>query len=104
MKIKKGDKVKVISGKDTGKIEKVLFVDKESNKLRVENVMLVKKHAKRTQKFQGGIIEKPSLINSSKVMLVCSICSSPTRVGKRKEANNNSVRYCKKCSETIDKG
>lgn len=103
MSIKKGDKVKVISGRDAGKVEKVLFVDKANSKVRIENVMLVKKHAKRTQKFQGGIIDRPSMIHLSKVMFVCPLCSSPARLGKKKEANEVS-RYCKKCNEIVDKG
>jgi len=103
MQLKKGDTVVVLSGKDKGKKEKILRVDTRSGKIRVENVMVVKRHTKPSQKFQGGIIEKPSLISVGKVMLICPLCSKPTRISKQQTEDNKQVRICKKCGEAIDK-
>jgi large subunit ribosomal protein L24 len=103
MNIKKGDTVVVLSGKDKGKREKVIFASPSIGKLRVENVMVMKRHTKRTQKFQGGIVEKPALIPVSKVMLICPLCLKPTRVGLKIEKSGKKVRVCKKCNEVVDK-
>ena len=104
MNIRKGDQVIVLSGKDKGKKEKVLSVLDAKKLIRVENVMIVKKHTKPNRKFQGGIIEMPSLISSSKVMLVCPLCEKPTRISMTIDTNKNKVRTCKKCEQVIDKG
>jgi large subunit ribosomal protein L24 len=103
VKIKKGDQVIVLSGKDKGKQGKVLAVNVSAEKLIVENVMMVKRHTKPTQKFRGGIVEKPSMISSAKVMIICPICTKPTRIGAKQEANKKKVRVCKKCGEVLDK-
>ena len=102
-RIKKGDTVIVLAGKDKGKKGKVLSVSPSDNTLVVERVNIAKKHQKPTKNFQGGIIEKPLAIMAAKVMLVCPRCSQPNRVGKKKIEDNN-VRVCKKCAEIIDKG
>lgn len=102
MKIKKGDKVVVLSGKNKGKKGKVLKVWPRKERVLVENVNMVKKHQRATQKFQGGIIEKPGPIAVSKVMLICPRCSKPARVG-RKIQEDKRLRYCKRCKEIIDK-
>ncbi|BBE30907.1 50S ribosomal protein L24 [Tepiditoga spiralis] len=104
MKIKNGDTVKVISGKDKGKTGKVLRVIPKYNKVVVENINVVKKHQRPNQQMrEGGIIEQPSPIYSSKVMVVCSSCGNATRVGYKKLEDGKKVRYCKKCGEIIDK-
>jgi len=102
MKIRKGDKVLVISGKDknrTGLVEKVLPKEK---RLIVEGVNIVKKHVKRSKKYlQGGIIQLNQPIDISNVMLLCPHCHKPTRVGFRL-LDQKKVRICKKCQEVID--
>ncbi|NUU99068.1 50S ribosomal protein L24 [Marinitoga sp. 1154] len=104
MKIKKGDLVKVISGKDKGKEGKILRVIPKLNKVIVENVNIVKKHQRPTQQLrEGGIIEQPSPIHISKVMIVCPSCGKPTRVGYRFLEEGKKVRICRKCNEIIDK-
>jgi large subunit ribosomal protein L24 len=104
MKVKKGDLVRVISGKDKGKEGKILRVIPKLNKIIVENVNVVKKHQRPTQQLrEGGIIEQPSPIHASKVMVVCPSCGKPTRVGYRFLEEGKKVRVCRKCNEIIDK-
>jgi large subunit ribosomal protein L24 len=104
MKVKKGDLVKVISGKDKGKEGKILRVIPKLDKIIVENVNIVKKHQRPTQELrEGGIIEQPSAIHASKVMVVCPSCGKPTRVGYRFLEEGRKVRICRKCNEIIDK-
>jgi len=104
MKVKKGDLVRVISGKDKGKEGKILRVIPKLNKVIVENVNIVKKHQRPTQQLrEGGIIEQPSPIHVSKVMVVCPSCGRPTRVGYRILEEGKKVRICRKCNEIIDK-
>lgn len=102
MRLKKGDTVMVLSGKDKGKKGKVLNVFLEEGKLTVERVNVVKKHQRPTRNFQGGIIEKPLPLFASKVMLVCPRCSQPTRVAS-KVVEDKRRRMCKECEEIIDK-
>lgn len=104
MKIKRDDTVKVIAGKDKGKTGKVLRVLPKINKVIVEDVNVIKKHQRPTQQNrEGGIIEQPAAIFVSKVMVVCSSCGNPTRVGYKNLEDGKKVRYCKKCNEIIDK-
>jgi large subunit ribosomal protein L24 len=102
LRIKKGDTVLVLSGKNMDKKAKVLSVSTDTGKIVVEGVNVVKKHQKPTRNFQGGIIEKPLPLFASKVMLVCPRCSQPTRIGV-KMSGEGRVRVCKKCSEIVDK-
>jgi large subunit ribosomal protein L24 len=101
-KIKKGDNVVVIAGKDKGKTGKVLQVIPESNKAVVEGVNIVTRHQKpKSAKEKGGIIKKPAPLQISNLMVVCS-CGKATRVGKG-EISGRSVRICKKCGASLDK-
>ena len=103
-RIKKDDKVKVIAGKDKGKIGKVLKVIRKKNRLLVENVNMVKRHAKPSaQNRQGGIIEGEAPIHWSNLMLMCSKCMSPTRIKIQLLDDGKKVRACSKCDEIIDK-
>jgi len=101
--IKKDDKVKVVAGKDRGKIGKVLKVNRKKNRLLIENINMVKRHAKPTAKNkQGGIVEGEAAIQWSNVMLMCSKCMSPTRVKMQRLEDGKKVRACSKCNEIID--
>jgi len=103
-KIKRDDTVIVISGKDKGKKSKVLRVIPKDKKVIVDNVNVVKKHQRPTQKMrEGGIIEQPSPIDISNVMLVCPNCDQKTRVGFKFLEDGSKVRYCKKCGEIVEK-
>jgi large subunit ribosomal protein L24 len=97
MKLKKGDKVQVISGKDVGKQGEVARVLNERDKVIVDGVNVAKRHQRATKAtMQGGIIDKDMPINSSNVMIVCSDCG-PTRVGHRFDAEGVKHRTCVKC-------
>jgi large subunit ribosomal protein L24 len=101
MKIKKGDTVKILSGKDKGKTGVVSKTFPSENKVLVEGINLYKKHIKpggQRQKGETILVNRP--LNVSKVMLVCKNCGKPTRVGFKIEANTKS-RYCKKCGALI---
>lgn len=102
MNIKKNDKIMVLSGKDKGKKGKVLRVMPKTNKVLVEGINIIKKHQRPSQNFKGGIIDRPAAMNGSKVMVVCPRCNKPARIG-RKLVEEKMVRFCKKCSEVVDK-
>jgi large subunit ribosomal protein L24 len=102
LKLRKGDKVMVIAGKDRGKSGKILRSFPRENRVLVEGVNIVKRHTRPTQKNpQGGIVERESPIHISNVMLVCPRCNQPTRVG-RKITPEGKLRVCKKCGEEIE--
>lgn len=104
MRIKKEDRVKVISGKDKGKIGQVMKVMPRENKVIVQGVNFTKKHQRPTNQYrEGGIIERESPIYASNVMLVCPNCDKATRVGHKVLENGDKVRICKKCGEIVDK-
>ena len=101
--IKKDDKVKIITGKDKGKIGKVLKVDRKKDRLLVENINIVKRHTRPTaQNRQGGIVESEAPISWSNAMLMCNKCMSPIRVQMKTLDDGKKVRTCRKCSEVID--
>jgi large subunit ribosomal protein L24 len=102
-RIKKDDKVKVIAGKDKGKIGKVLKVNRKKNRVLVENVNMVKRHTRPSaQNRQGGIIEGEAAIHWSNLMLMCGKCMSPARIKMQRLENGKKVRACSKCDEIID--
>ena len=101
MKIKKDDKVVVLSGKDKGKQGKVLIADPKGAKVTVEGVNVATKHQKpRKQGEEGGIIKVETPIYVSKVQLVCPKCGKATRVGFKVE-NGTKTRVCKKCGAEV---
>ncbi len=104
LKVKKNDKVQIISGKDKGKSGKVLFVDKKNGRLIVEGLNVVKKTRRPDQQNQkGGIIDIEAPISLSNVMVVCPKCSKPTRIQKKELGDGMHVRICGKCEEILDK-
>lgn len=101
--VKKGDKVKVIAGKDKGKEGEILKAFPAESRVIVKGVNIIKKHVRPSQDNpQGGIIEKEAPIHSSNVMIVCKKTGKPSRIGKRILDNGKKVRYCKKSGEIID--
>lgn len=103
MKIKKGDKVQIITGKDaaakkTGTVE---MVDREAGRLLVGGVNIVTRNQKGSGSKPGGLIKKPAPIDASNVMLVCPKCTLPTRVGYQ-VSEKGKQRICKKCKKLID--
>ncbi len=102
-RIRKNDKVKVIAGKDRGKIRKVLSVDRKSNRVTVENVNIVKRHQKAgPHSRQSGIIEGEAPIHSSNLMIMCEKCAKPTRIKAKRLEDGKKVRICGRCSEFLD--
>jgi len=103
MKIRKNDNVVVLAGKDKGKKGKVRFVYPDKERVMVEGINMIKRHARaRKQARQAGIIEREAPINISNVMLVCSKCNKSVRIGNRTLEDGKRVRYCKSCGEVID--
>ena len=120
MRIKKGDTVQMITGKDRGKQGRVIAARPIDRKVTVENLNQIKRHQKPrpvrdasrmggTQVLPGGIIERPAAVDVSNVMLVCPTCRRATRVGVRekeiKGGETIRVRYCKRadCNQEIDR-
>lgn len=102
--VKKEDTVFVISGKDKGKKGRVIAAFPRENRVLVEGVNMVKKHAKPTQDNpQGGILEKEAPIHVSNVMLLDPKDGAPTRVGYRTLENGQKVRIARRSGEPIDK-
>jgi len=103
MKIRKNDNVLVIAGRDRGKKGKVRFAYPKKERLMVEGVNFVKKHTRALRQVrQAGIIEREAAIHMSNVMLVCTKCNKPTRVGFRFLEDGKKVRTCRLCNEVID--
>ncbi|NLI82565.1 MAG: 50S ribosomal protein L24 [Deltaproteobacteria bacterium] len=101
--IRKNDTVMVTAGKDKGKSGKVMRIIPKKDRAIVEKLNMIKRHMKPSQQNrQGGILEREAPIHISNLMLVCSKCTDPTRVGYRILEDNRKVRFCKKCNEVID--
>jgi large subunit ribosomal protein L24 len=103
MNIRKNDNVLVIAGKDKGKTGRVRFAYPKKEWLLVDGINFVKKHSRaRGAVKQAGIIEREAPIHVSNVMLLCSKCNKPARVGSRFLADGRKVRFCRVCGEVID--
>jgi large subunit ribosomal protein L24 len=119
LKLKKGDTVQMLSGKDRGKQGRLIDVRPRDGKVIVENLNVQKKHQKPrpirdsnrmggSQIAPGGIIDRAAAVSASNVMLVCPTCKLPTRVGyvfKEGKGGRVKVRVCKRdgCGQEIDK-
>ncbi len=102
MKIRKNDNVLVVTGKDKGKKGKVRYAYPDEERLIVDGINMIKRHTKaRAMARQAGVIEREARLRVSKVMLICSKCNRPTRVGFR-FVEENKVRVCSSCREVID--
>lgn len=103
MKIRKNDEVLVIRGDDRGKKGKVHRSFPRDERILVEGVNFVKRHMRpRPNVKQAGIVEREAPVHVSSVMLLCSKCHRPTRVGFRILDDGNKVRSCRRCGEVID--
>ena len=102
LKIKKGDKVQVLPGKDRGAKGEVTRVLPTAGKIIVDGINVAKKHQKATKAtMQGGIIDKDMPLPVANVALLCPTCDKPTRVGYRFDPDGTKVRVCKKCGKDI---
>ena len=103
LKLKKGDKVIVTTGKDKGKTGEITTVFPKENKVVVSGVNMVKRHTKPSQESAGGIISKEMPIHVSNVALVDPKTGKATRVGYKVEKDGHKVRFAKKSGEVVDK-
>jgi large subunit ribosomal protein L24 len=102
MRIKKGDRVRVIAGNDRGKEGVVLKVNPSTNRVIVEKVNMIKRHQRPTKVSpKGGIIEKEAPINASNLMLVCPNTKQPTRIGMAILSDGSRARVSKKSGEML---
>ena len=103
-RIRKDDKVMVIAGKEAGKLGKVLKVLRKHDRVLVEKINMVKRHMRANPYRQqaGGIVEKEMPLHVSNLMVVCSACTKPTRVGYRHTEDGKKLRFCKKCNEVME--
>ncbi len=101
-RIKKGDTVEVIAGKEKGKTGRVMKVVGDENRVVVEKVNFIKKHSRPDAKGKGGIVEKEGAIAMSNVMRICEKCKSAARIGFKILEDGKKVRTCRKCSEVLD--
>lgn len=101
MKIRKGDKVKVIAGKDKGRTGKVERVYNKKMKVLIPSINIYKKHVKKNDQLpKGGVVDLPRPIGVEKVMIICPKCKQPSRI-KMKVIKNKKVRICAKCSNPL---
>ena len=111
LKVRKGDTVQVISGKDRGGKGKVIETDPAKERVLVEGINRIRKHTKVTQTTRGsktgGIVTQEAPIHVSNVMVVCPECDKPTRIGRRQDVVDEAtgktrpVRICKRCGKEI---
>jgi large subunit ribosomal protein L24 len=102
LKLRKGDTVHVIKGKDRGKRGRIITLFVERKKALVEGINLLKKHKRRTRDDQqGGIVSIEAPISISNLMFFCKNCNRPSRVGFKIMENKAKARYCKACKEVI---
>ena len=103
MHVRRGDKVRVIAGKERGREGKVLRAYPEKERVTVEGANMIKRATRPSQKNpQGGIMQHEGPMHVSDVMLICPNCAQATRVGYRRESGAR-VRVCKKCGKDVDK-
>ena len=102
--VKKNDLVMVVSGKEKGKSGRILKVMPEKEKVIIEKINFIKRHARpHGKQRQGGILEKEAPVHTSNVMLLCEKCNKPVRIGHRVVEGSKKARYCRKCGEIFDK-
>ena len=102
MHIKTNDTVEVIAGDDKGEKRKVLQIDREKGRVIVEQVNLVYKHVRRSQKNpQGGRLSREMPVQISNVLLVCNKCGKGVRTGARQASDGSKERFCKKCGSSL---
>ena len=100
MKLRKGDRVRVLTGKDMGKDGEISRVIRDTGRVIVDGVNVARKHQKQTRAtMQAGIIDKDMPIDASNVAILCNECG-PTRIGYRFDGGEK-VRVCRKCGKEL---
>ncbi len=101
--LKKNDQVEVITGKDKGRVGKILRVLMDQDKVVVERINMIKRHTKPTEmNQQGQIVDKEAPIHVSNIQLICPECTKTGRIGKKILEDGTKVRFCKNCGESIE--
>lgn len=101
--IKKEDEVLVLSGKGKGKTGFILSVSPNDKRAVVEGINMIKRHTRRTQEEQGGVVEKEGTVHISNLKVICPNCDKPIRTFRRKNERGFSERICKKCNQSVEK-
>jgi large subunit ribosomal protein L24 len=103
--IRKGDQVKIIAGRDSGKTGRVLSINAKKNTVVVEHASIIKRHTRPNpgKNIKGGIVEKEGPVNVSNVMIVCPSCTKHTRMGHNILPDGTKVRACRRCGTALDK-
>jgi len=103
--IKKGDQVRVMTGRDRGKMGRVLAVNPDKRTVTVEHAGIIKRHTKPnpSKNVKGGIVEKEGTIAISNVLLYCDSCNKGTRLGHKVLPDGSKTRVCRRCGTTLDK-
>ncbi|MBT3704563.1 50S ribosomal protein L24 [Candidatus Peregrinibacteria bacterium] len=102
MKLKIGDEVQILTGKDKGKKGKITKIFRNSRKITVEKVNLLTKHIKKTAQRPGEKLRYEFPIQASNAILVCPKCKKTTRIEMKKLENKKKERICKKCKDSVD--
>ena len=102
MKLRKGDHVRVIAGKDVGKEGDITRVIPDRERVIIDGINIAKRHQRaQGQTMQGGIIDKDMPLHASNVAIVCGGCNQVTRIGHRFEGDGTKVRVCRKCGKDL---
>jgi large subunit ribosomal protein L24 len=101
-RLRKGDTVKVIAGKEKGKTGKIQSTIADKQRVIIEKVNLIKRHKRPDAKGKGGIVEKEGSIHVSNVMYLCNKCNTGVRIGYKILEDGKKVRVCAKCHEILD--
>jgi len=103
--LRKGDQVRVMTGRDRGKTGRILSVNPQKRTITVEHANIIKRHtrANPSKNIKGGIMEKEGPINISNVLLVCASCNKHARIGHKMMPDGTKIRVCRRCGTTLEK-
>jgi len=102
MRIKKGDTIYVVAGKEKGKTGKVLRFSQATKRVLVQGINFVKKHSRQTRQDQpGGILQKESSLHISNLVFYCPRCNKPSKLEAKFLSDGSKVRVCKNCKEMV---
>jgi large subunit ribosomal protein L24 len=103
--IKRGDQVRVMTGRDRGKTGRVLAVNPASRTVMVEHAGMIKRHTRPnpSKNVKGGIVEKEGTLQISNVQLLCPACNKGTRIGHKVLPDGTKERVCRRCGNTLEK-
>ena len=103
--LRKGDQVRVMTGKDRGRTGRVLAVNPAKRTVTVEHANMIKRHTRPnpSQNVKGGIVEKEGAVSISNVLLLCQACGKGTRLGYKMEPDGSKTRVCRRCGNTLEK-